>query len=168
MTHLGDCDMRRTIGTLVSLCAASVVLCSPASAENTGSEGCTPGYWKNHPESWQEASRAAPNTPLTYDHPSTAFPPFDPTFDLDGDGDADTFLDALNYKGGSGAAGAERILLRAAVAAWLNAAHEGVGYPLRRAQFVAEVNAAIDSGDRQTMLALAARLDNLNNLGCPL
>jgi hypothetical protein len=160
--------MRKTIATMVGLCAASAMLITPANAVNTGNEGCTPGYWKNHPESWQEASRAAPNTPLTYDHPSTAFPPFAPTFDLDGDGDADTFLDALNYKGGSGLAGAERILLRAAVAAWLNAAHEGLGYPLRRAEFVAEVNAAIASGDRQTMLELAARLDRLNNLACPL
>jgi len=54
------------------------------------------------------------------------------------------------------------------VAAWLNAAHERLGYPLRRNEFVAEVNAAIASGDRQTMLDLAAELDSLNNLGCPL
>jgi hypothetical protein len=163
--------MLRRLATALTvglLSTTGVALAGPAQAVNIGNEGCTPGYWKNHPESWQEAGRAAPNTPLTYDHPSTAFPPFAPTFDLDGDGDADTFLDALNYKGGSGVAGAERILLRAAVAAWLNAAHEGVGYPLRRAALVAEVNAAIESGDRQTMLALAAELDRLNNLGCPL
>ena len=153
------------LGLLFAL-VAGLGLAAPAHAVNTGNEGCTPGYWKNHPESWQEVR---PGSLLTYDHPSTAFPPFAPsTSDLDGNGTADTFMDALRFKGGSGLVGAERILLRAAVAAWLNAAHEGVGYPLRRNQFVADVNAAIASGDRQTMLDLAAELDRLNNLGCPL
>jgi hypothetical protein len=30
------------------------------------------------------------------------------------------------------------------------------------------VNAALASGDRSTMLALAAQLDAFNNLGCPI
>ena len=62
-------------------------------------------------------------------------------------------------------------MLRAAVAATLNAAHEGLGYPLRRAGddgIFAMVNEALASGDRQTMLQLARYLDELNNLGCPL
>jgi hypothetical protein len=85
--------------------------------------------------------------------------------DLNGDGKADTFMDALRYQGGSGVAGAQRILLRAAVAAWLNAAHDGLGYPLTRAEFITEVKDALASGDRQRMLALTAELDRLNNLG---
>lgn len=145
---------------------ASMGVAAPANAVEVGNEGCTPGYWKNHTDNWQETR---PGNLLTFDHPSIAFPPFAPTStDLDGDGAADTFLDALSFKGGNGLVGAERILFRAAVAAWLNAAHEGLGYPLRRNEFVAEVNAAIASGDRQTMLDLAAELDSLNNLGCPL
>jgi hypothetical protein len=87
-----------------------------------------------------------------------------------------TFLQALQGGGGSGAAGASAILARAASAAYLNAAHEGLGYPWRRKglgldgrpPLVATVNAAFRSGDRATMLALASRLDAENNLGCPL
>jgi len=153
------------VGLLIAL-LGGLSLAAPAQATNVGNEGCTPGYWKNHPTSWEEVN---PTALLTFDHTSVAFPPFAPSSsDLDGNGTADTFMDALNFKGGAGLVGAERILFRAAVAAWLNAANEGVGYPLRRAEFVAEVNAAIASGDRQTMLDLAAELDTLNNLGCPL
>ena len=53
------------------------------------------------------------------------------------------------------------------MAALLNAAVPGVDYPLTQAQIVAQVNAALASGDRDTMIDLAATLDNLNNLGCP-
>jgi hypothetical protein len=54
-------------------------------------------------------------------------------------------------------------LLRAGVAAYLNAV-SGIGYPLSAAQVVSMVNAALDSNDRATMLALAAQLDAYNNL----
>jgi len=36
------------------------------------------------------------------------------------------------------------------------------------ADVIADVNAALASGDRQTMLDLAGELDADNNLGCPL
>ena len=52
-----------------------------------------------------------------------------------------------------------------------SAGHEVVGYPYRRFtqfQIVAQVDAALASGDRQTILALPALLDEANNLGCPL
>ncbi|QCC78503.1 hypothetical protein [Nocardioides daphniae] len=73
-------------------------------------------------------------------------------------------------------AGAELILARAAAAAYLNAAHEGLGYPWRRWEtgldgrgpLIATVRAALASGDRATILDLASRLDADNNLGCPL
>ena len=62
--------------------------------------------------------------------------------------------------------------MRASVAAFLNAAHEGVGYPYRRfgdpGNLQATINAALASLDRQTMLDLATWLDTANNLGCPL
>ena len=82
-----------------------------------------------------------------------------------------TFGQALRLQGGSGLDGATQILLRAAVAATLNAAHEGLGYPLRRGGddgIFAMVNEALASGDRQAMLELARYLNSLNNLGCPL
>lgn len=130
-----------------------------AQATNIGSEGCTPGYWKNHTDNWEETN---PDALVKWIYSSAADTAL---------GNA-TLLDALQGGGGPGVEGAQKILLRAAVAAWLNAAHEGLGYPLRRfvdpGMIKDTVNAALDSGDRRTMLRLARYLDDLNNLGCPL
>jgi len=82
--------------------------------------------------------------------------------------DNSTLLQALSFEGGSGTTAAARILLRAAVAALLNSASPDVDYPLSTAQVIAQVNAALASNDRATMLALAAQLDQYNNMGCPL
>lgn len=117
-------------------------------------EGCTPGYWKNHPDAWVGHS---PD-----DHVGDVFdvPSYLGLAD-------DTLLEALNYKGGKGLEGAARILLRAAVAALLNASHPDIiGFD--PAYLVGEVNGALDSGYRSTMLWWASFLDDNNNLGCPL
>jgi hypothetical protein len=129
-------------------------------------EGCTPGYWKQsqHFDSWV----AYEPTDLVQDVFSLGAYYSGGNLDLDGDGDADTLLDALNYKGGNGVTGALRILLRSAVAALLNAANPTVDYPLSPTQVIAEVNAAAAGGNRDTMLNLAARFDRYNNAGCPL
>ena len=79
-----------------------------------------------------------------------------------------TLLQALNFDGGSSTTAAARILLRAAVSALLNAASPDVNYPLTTAEVIAQVNAALASNNRSTMLALASQLDSYNNLGCPL
>jgi hypothetical protein len=136
---------------------------APAGATNIGHEGCTPGYWKNHTDNWQEAK---PTTLFSNKYSAGT----------SGVLVGLTFKDTLQGGGGPGVAGAELILARAATAAYLNAAHEGVGYPWRRAApgldgrppLVDTVNAALASGDRATMLDLAAWLDADNNLGCPL
>jgi hypothetical protein len=136
----------------------TVVSGGAAQATNIGQEGCTPGYWKNHTENWEEQR---PTTPLRNIFSSLVGTKWATL----------TFQQALSFKGGSGTDGATQILLRAAAASILNAAHEGVAYPYRRyTQFmiVQKVNQAIASGDRATMLALATTLDQANNLGCPL
>jgi hypothetical protein len=116
-------------------------------------EGCGTGYWKNHLDVWGG-----------YSPTQTVESAFDVP---DGYGlDNDTLLKALGYGGGPGATGAARILLRAAVAALLNADHPGVIYPLTEAAVIAQVNAALASGNRNTMLALAGTLDRYNNAGC--
>jgi hypothetical protein len=141
--------------------AVTAVAGGSAGATNIGNEGCTPGYWKNHTDNWQEYT---PTSKVKHNFTIPA-----PLAAVVGN---ETFLDALQGGGGPGINGAATILLRAAVAADLNAAHEGVGYPYRR--FVdpfhiqAQVNAALASLDRDTMLALANVLDDANNLGCPL
>lgn len=144
--------------------AAGLAVSAPATGTTIGNEGCTPGYWKNHTDNWLEDEF----TMISPTRPIYAGGAFYVTAPLRGD----TFLQALSYQGGPGKAGAERILLRAAAAAFLNAAHEGVGYPYRRytdpLAIVPTVSDAIRSGDRERMLALATQLDTANNLGCPL
>jgi len=150
------------------LCAAVLMVSMGAvttatHATGVGNEGCTPGYWKNHTDSWQEAS---PDQLVSDKYAAAA----------DTSLSATTLLQALAGGGGPGVEGAERILARAAVAAYLNAAHDDVGYPWRRnargldgrPPLVRTVNAAFASQDRATMLDLASRLDRDNNLGCPL
>ncbi|MFC4785140.1 hypothetical protein ACT8ZV_11720 [Nocardioides sp. MAHUQ-72] len=156
--------MKRVVAALtLGLVAALCGVVSPASATNIGNEGCTPGYWKNHTDSWEEAR------PDGY---------FSDKFSAGTSGvlNGKTLLAALDGGGGPGVAGAELILARAATAAYLNAANEGLGYPWRRTSegldgrppLVPTVKAALASKDRATILALATRLDNDNNLGCPL
>jgi len=132
----------------------SLLFAIPAQATGTGVNGCTPGYWKNHTSNWEEV---AASTPLV-----------NRGFDPDYTSASATFLQALRYQGGSTLAGAEQILLRAGAAAYLNAVHDDVGYPLTRVQINTMVNNAIDSGSRAKILEVAAYLDRLNNAGCPL
>ncbi len=118
-----------------------------------GGEGCTPGYWKNHLDSW-----------VTYSPSQTVASVFSSTPFFG----SNTLLEALQGGGGSGVEGATKILLRAAVASLLNAASPDVDFDLTTAQVISSVNAALASNDRATMLALAADLDASNNEGCPL
>ncbi len=158
-----SCSARALVGATVV--ALALAIAPPASATNIGTEGCTPGYWKNHTDNWEEYTTGslvkyqwadgfagAPAAVQAYREK--------------------TFIEALSLRGGRGLGGATEILLRAATAAYLNAAHEGVAYPYRRfgqpGELKAQVNAALASGSRQQMLDLAATLDAANNLGCPL
>jgi hypothetical protein len=77
-------------------------------------------------------------------------------------------LEALSFQGGPTTADAARILFRAAVASLLNANSSSVDFSLSTSEVVSQVNAALASEDRATILALASRLDSLNNGGCPL
>lgn len=122
-----------------------------------GNQGCTPGYWKNHTDSWPPAgyspTQIVKSVFVDAWHYQAGFP---------------SLLEALGFAGGSGLDGAAEILLRAGVAALLNAAHPGVAYPRTTAEVITSVNTALASQSRDTMLALAAQLDADNNLGCPL
>ena len=140
------------VGAFVSMTAAQVFADHPPPPP-PGNEGCTPGFWKNHLGAW-----------VGYAPGQTVESVFNvpDAFGLDND----TLEEALGYGGGSGLTGSAKILLRAAVAAILNAASPSVDYPDNAADIISDVNSALSSS-RGTMLALAAQLDTWNNLGAP-
>jgi hypothetical protein len=124
---------------------------NPCTPPPTGDQGCSHGYWKNHAESWQ-----------VYTTGQTLESVFDVPNSLGMDDF--TLMQALNFSGGSGVTGAARNLFKQAVGALLNAAHSEVNYPLTTAQVIAQVNTALASNNRNTMLALTDILDGYNNL----
>ena len=137
-------------------------------------EGFSPGFWKNHTgapyapgrqaNAWNPAYLPGPisagGTALSsvFNTAGTV------GTNLDGNGTADSMLDALNFKGGSGVAGGARTLLRQAVAGVLNATQGSINYPLTLVEVVSMCNTALASNDKGTMLALASQLDGYNNL----
>jgi hypothetical protein len=137
----------------------SIQTCQPEEPVSDGS-GCTPGYWRNHTDDWE---------PTGYQPTQTVGSVFG---SAPGELIGDSLLDAVQYQTRSRARdsllGAARTLLRAGVAALLDASHPDVDYPRSAGAVIQAVNAALASGDRNTMLALAGELDDDNNLGCPL
>jgi hypothetical protein len=119
-------------------------------------QGCSPGFWKQHVTEavWGPTGFSANHTVGSIFqgmHFSLA---------------DNTLVEALNYEGGPGVLGAEKILLRSAVAALLNSAHPDINYPRTTDEVIAQVNNALESGDRDTMLDIKDELDADNNLGC--
>jgi hypothetical protein len=121
-------------------------------------QGCSPGYWKNHPSSWPPTGYSTGQTVSSVFHEATRFP---------SRGSA-TLLQALSFQGGSDLDGAAQTLLRAGVAALLNAADSQIQYPRQPQAVISAVNTSLASGDRGAMLTLAGQLDADNNLSCPL
>jgi hypothetical protein len=120
-----------------------------------GEEGCTPGFWKNHPEAWEGFS---PEQTL------------DEVFDAAALGDlgSTTLLDALSFRGGDTVEEAKQILLRHAVAALLNSAHSGIDFGMTTAEVISLVNEALASDDREEILEAKDVLATLNEEECPL
>ena len=129
---------------------------------NRPNEGCTPGYWKNHPEAWPPTGFSTGQTVASVFSRAGS----SPYANLG----SQTLMQALAFQGGETIEGAAEILLRASVSAALNAAHPGVNYPRTVGDIVADVNSALNSQDRSTILNLASQLDRDNNGpgGCPL
>jgi hypothetical protein len=119
--------------------------------------GCTPGYWKS-------PKVLAAGWPCL--NPNGIIPE---NIDLNGDGKMDTYLDALRYTGGSGDSGAERILLRAGVASYLNECATGGSFsatPANWNNFFSLLSGP--AGKRNSMISLAAIFDRYNNGVCPI
>ncbi|WP_225752563.1 DUF11 domain-containing protein [Actinotalea sp. Marseille-Q4924] len=124
--------------------------------------GRTPGYWKNHPESW------VGYTPSQKVQSIFAIPACIRTkgnFDQVKPSGADTLIQALGYQGGETTKGKAEILLRAAGAALLNERYYGDQYPpyASTSQLIAAVNSTLATCDGSQYIALATVLDGWNN-----
>lgn len=145
---------RKILGIALVSALAVTAAAIPAGANASGTEGCTPGYWKNHTESWGNTD---PNALV-----SSVFSA------ADGYAVGDmTLLEALGGGGGSGIEGASLILVRAGIAALLNA-RSSIDFPGDEGSIVDRVNASLTGARRSQMLRLAGNYDAKNNLGCPL
>jgi hypothetical protein len=121
----------------------TLAIATPVFAWN---KGCTPGFWKNHPEAWVGYD---PNQTIGSVF-SAAPAPFDSM----------SLIDGLSLQGGPDLAGKTEILLRAAIAGLLNR-----DYPAPQ-KFIDRVNAKIMSGDETKIINFATKLDNQNNGDC--
>lgn len=123
-------------------------------------EGCGSGYWKKHPASWPPTGYSVSQTVASVFSAAAAYPAV---------GDQ-TLMQSLETTRGSGILGSVRILVRAAVTAVLNASDPAIDYPRTVASVLSDVDAALASNDRGTMVTLAMELeqDNKGEGGCPL
>jgi hypothetical protein len=116
-----------------------------------GSEGCTPGYWKQdqHFDSWKVYTQT--------DKFNTVFGVSAPL------PDSLTLLEALGLNGGGANA-----LARHAVAALLDSTNSDVDYGMTTLEVIALVKTALDSGDATLIEATKNKLAALNERRCPL
>jgi len=122
--------------------------CDTPTPPPSGNQGCTPGYWKNHLGAWPATGYATGQTlESVFDVPNSLGI------------DNQTLLQALGTGGGGVTA-----LMRAAVAALLNAGHPSVDYPQGAAEIIGSVNTALASGNATTIENLKNQLDAWNNL----
>jgi hypothetical protein len=144
----------------VAVLAASAVLA--AQAPSASAWDCTPGYWKNHVDTWPGLVTSASGAQLNLS-PDTKVGDLFAGANVTKD---KTLLEALQGGGGTGSAGAEKILMRAAVARLLNAGFDNEKLALDRIR--TNTSDAISSGDRDAMTTLGTFYDNINNGVCGL
>ena len=127
-------------------------------------QGCTPGFWKaNADKKDANAWPVSPDTLL-----GTVF-----TIPTCLSGCSQNFANltlrqALSLQGGNSLCEKAETLLRIATGSFLNASSSCVQFNLNAPALVAEVNGVLASCDASQFNTEAAKLDALNNLGCPL
>jgi hypothetical protein len=148
--------------------AGEVVIVVHPSGTELGHEGLSYGYWKNHPDAWHgTGSYDGDHGGDTISKSVEGFQSVAHHFIAAADYGLGEFTmeDALNFRGGRDLQGAARILIQQAVAALLNASHHNIRYPLTVDEVIMDVNDALASDYRRTILDLAEELDEYNNLG---
>jgi hypothetical protein len=147
-----DADLRTvTLHTDNSFHSDQMRVIAQCAIPSDGSEGCTPGYWKQqqHFDSWKVYTQT--------DIFNTVFgvsAPFPNTL---------TLLDALGLNGGGANA-----LARHAVAALLDSVNPDVDYGMTALEVIALTKTALESGDATLIEAAKNKLAAQNERGCPL
>ena len=128
----------------------------------------TPGYWKMHSDLWLQYAGIDP-----YAKVSTIFTvPGNYTLKISSKKNGTTMklvdctlLQGVGFLGDTSLSGGAQILLRAAIAAVLNASatNSGTTYRYTVAEIQGLVNTALASQNRAKMITLAAELDGYNN-----
>ncbi|HEY0304866.1 MAG TPA: DUF11 domain-containing protein, partial [Longimicrobiales bacterium] len=156
-TYTNTASASATNHATVTATAATTVECQQGPLA-----GCTPGFWKQkqHFQFW--TAPYAPNV-LIQDVFASANGYTTSKGKAIG---TSTLVEGLSFGGGSTVGDAAAILLRAAIAGLLNAASPDVNYFQSVANHISAVNAALASGNRDTMLGLAGSIDFENNRGC--
>jgi len=149
--------MKKILVTLFSL----LFVCIGAGLLYAPTQGCTPGYWKNHIENWQDY---VPGQTL-----ESAFDPAQTWWQFLPPDVANlrfyTLMEALEFQGGPGITGAARILIRQLTAGLLNAAHDEVSYWAME-NLLALAKIALEDVDRDNYLWWAGNFTYWNELGC--
>jgi len=112
------------------------------------STGCTPGYWKNHPETWGPTGLSPDDS-------------FDAVFGVDAYDPDITLMEALDPTNPLG------VFSTHAVAALLNSLHPGEDYAISSDEVIHQVQEAIASGNAEQMEEVKDLLAHLNEIGCP-
>ena len=138
-----------TIGAMLASTAALAVFAAPIAAFGWGgTEGCTPGFWKNHPEDWERTGLSPTDS-------------VEETFDIE-IGDDKTLMEALRTGGGG-----ENALLRHAVAALLNSlTYPDVDYKYEPDEVIEKVQDAFSG--KKSFESVKNTLEKQNEQGCPL
>jgi uncharacterized repeat protein (TIGR01451 family) len=123
-----------------------------------GTQGCSHGYWKNHPGSWPATGYSTGQTVSSVFSKASLYPSIASV----------SLMDSLSFEGGSDVTSAAKNMLKQATGSLLNSAHAGVDFPWQTAQLISDVNAALASQNINTLLSLATVLEHDNTLGCPL
>jgi hypothetical protein len=124
----------------------------------TGTQGCSHGYWKQHPDSWPATGYSTTQKVSSVFSQAALYPTL---------GNA-TLMQSLSFSGGPTLTDAAANMLKQATGSLLNTAHAGIDFPWTTAQLISAVNDALASQNIATLSALASQLDHDNTLGCPL
>jgi hypothetical protein len=126
--------------------------------EQQGTNGCTPGFWKNNADKKDYA--AWPDSAIKNFSFSSVF---DRVITIDVKGKGNTITDPTLEQALGATGGDVNALARHGVAAYLNSIDDEVPFPISTANVIAWVQEAIDEGDFEEHKSILA---DANELGC--